>query len=402
MKETPVSNCEKQFLLEGLWEGKRLDGRGTFEERKLEIVFGRDYGSCQVRLGETKVQASVSTSVTEPRVTRPNEGVLMVYVDLSPMAAPKFEVGRLSEEGVELNRTVERCLKESRCLDLESLCIVSEEKVWSVRLDIQILNHCGNLSDAASIAGLAALCHARRPDVSLQGDEVTIHSPHEKDPIPLAVHHHPVTSTFAMFQMPGQSDTMIVCDPSLLEEECSRGKMIIGVNAYREVCTLHLAGQVIIDKKLVIRLSHTAAEKSKKIVEKIKQALAEEEERRKRGIIRGFAGALKAQSILQSSADKKTVDFSNITRAAQAVIENTEEIQEVKCEVRKTKNNVVEIVPKTMEADDDDDEEMEESDSDLEIIAEKSKEQVLKEKTTNHVDNDDDSEEESTVTLRKI
>jgi hypothetical protein len=30
---------------------------------------------------------------------------------------------------VEINRLLERCLKESKCLDLESLCIVSEEKV---------------------------------------------------------------------------------------------------------------------------------------------------------------------------------------------------------------------------------------------------------------------------------
>ena len=57
MKETPVSNCEKSFLLEGLWEGKRIDGRGTFEQRKLDIVYGRDYGSCQVTLGKTRVQA---------------------------------------------------------------------------------------------------------------------------------------------------------------------------------------------------------------------------------------------------------------------------------------------------------------------------------------------------------
>ena len=90
MKETPVSNCEKSFLLEGLWEGKRLDGRGMFEERQHEIIiFGNDYGSCQVTLGKTKVQAQVSSSVTEPRVTRPNEGILSIYVDLSPIAAPK-------------------------------------------------------------------------------------------------------------------------------------------------------------------------------------------------------------------------------------------------------------------------------------------------------------------------
>ena len=36
-------------------------------------------------------------------------------------------------------------------------------------------------------------------------------------------------------QMAEQPDTMIVADPSLLEEEGCKGKMVIGVNAYREV-----------------------------------------------------------------------------------------------------------------------------------------------------------------------
>ena len=400
MKETPVSNCEKAFLLEGLWESKRTDGRGMFEGRKLDLVFGKEFGSCQVSLGKTKVQASVSCSVAEPRVTRPNEGILSVFVDLSPMAAPKFEVGRLTEEGVEINRTIERCLKESRCLDLESLCIVSEEKVWSVRLDIQVLNHCGNLADAASIAGLAALCHARRPDVSLRGDEVTIHPPHERDPIPLAVHHHPVTTTFSMFQLPEQSsETMIVADPSLLEEECAKGRMVIGVNAYREVCTLHLAGQVMIDQRLVLRLARTAADKSKTVVEKIKQCLLEEEERRKKGIVRGFSGALEEASILQTSAPRKMFDFSNIANTAQSTMDRTKEVEEVLCHISNKSENVVEIVPETMMADDDSEES--DMDSDLEITAEKSKDDVIKEKIKEHIDLDD-SEEEETVTLAKV
>ena len=44
---------------------------------------------------------------------------------------------------------------------MESLCVVSDEKVWCIRLDVQILSHCGNVADAASVAGLAALCHFR-------------------------------------------------------------------------------------------------------------------------------------------------------------------------------------------------------------------------------------------------
>ena len=35
--------------------------------------------------------------------------------------------------------------------------------------------------------------------MTLRGDEVTVHPPSERDPIPLAVHHHPVCSTFAFF-----------------------------------------------------------------------------------------------------------------------------------------------------------------------------------------------------------
>lgn len=41
-----------------------------------------------------------------------------------------------------------------------------------------MLNHDGNLMDAASIAAITALCHFRRPDVSIQGDEVTVVSRH--------------------------------------------------------------------------------------------------------------------------------------------------------------------------------------------------------------------------------
>jgi exosome complex component RRP45 len=133
------------------------------------------FPSGQVTLGKSRVLAQVSCQVTEPRLARcsllglsprtflcrPNEGILLVNVELSPIAAPGFEAGRMSDEGVEINRTLERCLKESRCLDLESLCIISEEKVWTVRLDLHVLCHEGSLADACSVAGLAALAHFR-------------------------------------------------------------------------------------------------------------------------------------------------------------------------------------------------------------------------------------------------
>lgn len=47
-------------------------------------------------------------------------------------------------------------------------------QVWKVRVDVHTLNNDGNLMDAASIAAIAALCHFRRPDVGVQGEEVTV------------------------------------------------------------------------------------------------------------------------------------------------------------------------------------------------------------------------------------
>jgi exosome complex component RRP45 len=88
---------------------------------------------------------------------------------------------------------------DSRCIDLESLCILVEEQAWEVRVDIHVLNHEGNLIDAATLAALGALCHFKRPDVTLDGRDVIIHQLDERDPVPLTILHHPLTLSFALF-----------------------------------------------------------------------------------------------------------------------------------------------------------------------------------------------------------
>lgn len=89
-------------------------------------------------LGQTKVLAQVSCEITQPRATRPAEGILYINVNSG-------QDKRSAEHIVLLTRNLERALKESRCVDLESLCIKAEEKVWKIRVDINILNHEGNL-----------------------------------------------------------------------------------------------------------------------------------------------------------------------------------------------------------------------------------------------------------------
>lgn len=146
MRETALSNCEKSFVEQGIIENTRVDKRELNEFRNLGIFFGREHGSVIVFLGETKVFAQISCELSTPKATRPNEGTIFINVEMGPMAAPHLEIGfPLSDSAIQINRILERTLRESRCVDLESLCIIAEEKVWNLRVDISVLNHEGNV-----------------------------------------------------------------------------------------------------------------------------------------------------------------------------------------------------------------------------------------------------------------
>lgn len=81
---------------------------------------------------------------------------------------------RQTDFSVELNRLLERNVKQSQCLDLEALCIRAGEKVWQIRVDLTVLNHDGNILDCANFALICALSHFRIPEVSVVGDQIKI------------------------------------------------------------------------------------------------------------------------------------------------------------------------------------------------------------------------------------
>lgn len=294
MKSGLLSNCEKSFVLQALSEGRRLDGRAFNQHRDLKIFFGSDLGCCQVLLGLTRVIAQVSCEVQQPKPTRPEEGLLLVYVELSPMAAPDFEAGRPSDLAVQLSRVLEKCIKDSRAVDLESLCIKSEEKVWALRVDITVLNHEGNLADAASVAALTALGHFQRPDFTAEGGKIIIHSAEEKDTVPITLHHYPVCVSFAIFN----SGEHVVADPTELEERVAEAHIVFGMNSYRELCGVHLGGSALANPEMIIQCAVQAAIRASQVVEIIRNALENDAKARTEGADVGFVKSIEKDSLL--------------------------------------------------------------------------------------------------------
>ncbi|KAM6429142.1 exosome complex component RRP45 [Rhynochetos jubatus] len=316
MKATPLSNCERRFLLRAIEERKRLDGRQCYDYRNVRISFGVDYGCCVVELGKTRVLAQVSCELVPPKPNRPTEGILFFNLELSPMAAPGFEPGRQPELLVTLNRLIERCLRNSKCVDTESLCVVAGEKVWQIRLDLHLLNHDGNIIDAASIAGIVALCHFRRPDVSVQGEEVTVYAPEERDPVPLSIHHMPICVSFAFFQ---QGNYLLV-DPSEREEQVMDGLLVIAMNKHQEICTIQSSGGIMLVNDQVLRCSKITAVKVAEITELIQKALENDQKVRKEGGKFGFAESIPHQKITSFKMGSAAVDTNSVEEQAEEII----------------------------------------------------------------------------------
>ncbi|GJE94127.1 exosome complex component rrp45 [Phanerochaete sordida] len=264
---------EKDFTYGALKQGLRLDGRLPLEMRTPTLAFGPDLGWVECALGKTRVLAQVDGKMVKPTPERPLEGIITISSEISPMASSEYEPGRPSDEEVTMTRMLDKVLRRSDAVDKESLCVQAGQRVWHLRLTIHCLADAGNLLDCACLAGIVALKHFRRPEVEVVGDEVTIHHPSERAPVPLSLHHTPFCLTFAYFPDAG---TPAVLDPGALEQRLAAGVLSVALNAQRELCVVQKAGGVPLAPDEVLRIIDVAVQKAKELDALVARRLAED------------------------------------------------------------------------------------------------------------------------------
>ena len=215
MENDVIADIKKEYLNELAGKGKRVSGREINESRDIAIEIGiieTAEGSARVRLGRTDVLVGIKAGVGEPFPDIPNKGVIITNCELIPMASPNFDGGRPREDAIELARVVDRGIRESEAIDLESLCMVEGEKVWVLFIDIHVLDYSGNLFDAA---GIGALCALKNTVIPASGEN------EGGEDFQLELKHRPVPATFAKI------DGHLFLDPDLDEEKICRGRLII-------------------------------------------------------------------------------------------------------------------------------------------------------------------------------
>jgi len=255
---------QKQFISSLASRKMRIDKRGQEEFRDITIepgVIAKAEGSARVKIGKTEVIAGVKMNVGTPFPDRPDEGVLMIGAEFSPIASPDFEKGPPAEDAIELARVVDRGIRESGAIDVKKLCIKEKEKTWMVFVDIHILNHAGNLIDAAGLASIAALLTAKMPEYDEEAGTVNYEKKHKK--LPMKFKPVPIT----VFKM---SDSLFL-DPNLEEEDVTSVSLTVTTKDDGNIVALQKGGSYSLSLEEIekaFELSLKKGEEIRKLLEK--------------------------------------------------------------------------------------------------------------------------------------
>jgi exosome complex component RRP42 len=259
---SPVAKLEQKTVVDMILKGKRIDERTPLDYRPMTIMLGiieKANGSAEVYLGKTKVLAGVKVETGTPFPDTPDEGILTVNAEFVPLASPTFEAGPPDENAIELARVVDRGIRESKAIDLKKLCIDPGKKVFMVFVDVYVLDHDGNLIDAAAMAALGALVDAKMHAFKVEDHELK----YKDEVISLPMLNYPVPITSAKI------DGSIVLDPCLEEEQVMNCRLTVTTDKNDQVCAMQKGGLGCFTAAEIKQIVATAISKSKGLRETI-------------------------------------------------------------------------------------------------------------------------------------
>ena len=273
------SELTKKRIKDYLEKGKRFDGRGPFDHRKIDLKIGvikNAEGSAKVKFGDTEVLAGVKLGVLEPFPDQEDQGILITTAELLPLASSRFESGPPRIEAIELARIIDRGVRESGFVDFKKLCIKKKEKVWAVFIDLYPLNADGNLIDACALATAAAIKTAVFPKYDEKNEKVLFEERTDKK-LPLTG-KMPLTTTFHKI---GEH---IIVDPNEEEELSSDARVSIAITKDKElkINAAQKGGREVFTEKDLSLIIDNSVKAFETLNSKIKEAESQAKEKPKK------------------------------------------------------------------------------------------------------------------------
>ncbi|ESN92713.1 hypothetical protein HELRODRAFT_108114 [Helobdella robusta] len=278
MAELLLSEAERTYIVHGIQQNVRQDGRSREDYRYIELE--TDFvphlcGSARVRLSNTDILAGVKAEIGEPSEGSPKEGYLKFFIDCSANATPDFE-GRGGEALAEgISSMLENIYLHKSTLDYEKLGIIPGKKCWVLYVDVLILEVGGNLIDAISLAVKAALFNSKIPNLTVVTSELN-EAEIELSDDPYDCFRLDVSRAPCIVTLNKVLDKYIV-DASLEEETCISSRIILGVQPDGTVTGLKKDGQSGINPTHLIEVTKMGVSIGLELNKKLTKALLEEE-----------------------------------------------------------------------------------------------------------------------------
>ncbi|PWV08218.1 putative ribosomal RNA processing protein 45 [Trypanosoma cruzi] len=311
-----LTQREVEFTKSAWIAGLRPDQRGAQQLREVNVDFpllSRDV-SC-VRCGGTIVTAAIACELVEPFPCRPKHGIIDFSVR---QPYTERDSSAKTAELKKLTAFLERLIKGGGVVDTEGLCVLPGRRVWSISVDVTVLNDEGNVTDVAVWATVAVLLHYRRPELTIRGDSVILHPTHERDPVPLSIHHTPLSFSFAITMAPGDRNKLargrrdsqealeVVVDPTFAEATAASSSVVVAVNAEGQVCSVSKSEGSCIHLNEVNHCMETASLLAPHILSLIRDAMAAHDKRRQEVLKRMFLWAQKRSGVTREVTEPES------------------------------------------------------------------------------------------------
>lgn len=247
-----ISEAERKFLLDGVAQGFRNDGRGCFDYRRISFemsMLPATTGSCRLRAGDTDLIVSVKCDVSKPSPERPDRGTFSIGVECAASVSVAFSDGRSADQvNQKLSLLLESLCAGDDVVDRGALCIQPGVFAWNVFVDVLVLTSGGNMLDSVSLALCAVLSETLLPKVSV------LEPLEEGEQTQLQVDDRPEVGTpFPMRRLPlcvtvAQVAQQFLFDITSEEELCADAILCVVVDANTgEIMGLHKLGKGIFD-----------------------------------------------------------------------------------------------------------------------------------------------------------
>jgi len=256
----------KEFYRKFLENSVRPSGRGLDHVRKTSIAVNtmeKLPGSSLVRVGNTTCVCGLKLEIGVPTATAPDDGRMVVSVNLGPLCSSKFSIGPASEQSVSIGQFLDDLITSSQVIDLSHLSIESGNSCWVVYADIMCLDYDGNVMDAALLALVSALGSLTIPATTTLSEEERKSNDNKTEVFinpkgetkKLKLYHYPIPLSFIMLE------EFMLADPTSMEEDLSKSNWTVVYNNREELVTIYKPGGASITQARLKQCMKTCKER---------------------------------------------------------------------------------------------------------------------------------------------